>query len=140
MGEPLFSRFTRLLEVHPAVPSLRQPRFQPLVLAARIADLRKVGRHVAREIGASGGTHNVAGETRATARPVSHQLGTFLRIAGNRTGDLARFFRRRRRRQIAERIVFRVVARGPTGITFPRALRRIAFGVERHLYGPVRQC
>ena len=105
---------------------------QPFVLAARIADLRKIGRRVAREIGASGRTHHVAGETRATTVAVCHQLGTFFRVAGNRTGDLARLLRRRRRRQITERVVLRLIARGPTGIALPRALGRIALGVERH--------
>ena len=111
---------------------------QPLVLAARIADLRKIGRHVAREIGASGGTHNVAGETRAATVAVCHQLGAFFRVAGNRTADLARLLGRRCGRQIAERVVFRVVARRPTGITLPRALGRIGLKLKRRLFFRLR--
>ena len=80
---------------------------QPLVLAPCIADFRQIGSGVAGQVGVTGLTHNMAGETRAAAVTVGHQLGALGRIARDRATELARRRGCRRRGQIRERVEFR---------------------------------
>ena len=104
-----------------------------LVRLVGIADLGEIGADIARQVGAAGRTHHVAGQTRAAARAVGDKLVALGRIAGERR-KLARLLRRRRRIELGQRVPFRLVALGPAGIALIRQDRCVALEFERRQF------
>ena len=80
-------RHHRLRIVNPRVVNVVEEVF---ILTAGIANFRKIGTDITREIGSAGRAHDMASKARASAVAIGHQLSAFGGVARDRTGELAR--------------------------------------------------